>query len=60
MSGAKGGEHLRGRYSARGIIFHRVMHGDHFLFEPAFHRGVTLLQGPQSGAHDLAARRIGA
>jgi len=46
--------------SARWISLHGVIGRRDFLAQPAFDRRITLLQGTNAGAHDLASRCVSA
>jgi hypothetical protein len=60
MPGANGDKYLIGGNGAAGVIPQGAANLDNFLAKPLLDRGVTLLQGPQTGSHNFASGSIGA
>jgi hypothetical protein len=60
MPCAKGGKHLLSGNSAAGIRLHGIADANNLLTQPLLDHRVTLLQCPQSGAHDLARGSVAA
>lgn len=58
MPCANGGEYLLGGNAAGGFSPHGIANVDNFLAKPLFDRGVTLLQGPQTGSDNFTSGSI--